>query len=70
MAITAICQPGMPPTATVRTTVAGPVTTPGPVAPAGAPGRGTVAVDARAVPGNATAMTPRLASQTPSLLEP
>ena len=36
----------------------------------GAPGRGTIAIDAGAAPANATAMTPRLASKTPSLLKP
>ena len=63
-AIAAICQPGMPPTTTVRTTVAGAV--PPPELPL--PPTGIIDVDAKALLAKLTAMTARLASTAPSRL--
>src|SRR5215813_1814652 len=60
-AIKAICQPGMPPTTTVRTTVAG--------AGAGLPPEpptGITVVDAEALPAKPRPMATRLASISPS----
>src|SRR6185312_8553689 len=63
-AIAAICQPGMPPTTTVWTTVAGAV------APSWLPlpPTGIIDVDAEALLAKLTAMTARLASTAPSRL--
>ena len=63
-AIAAICQPGMPPTTTVCTTVAGAVVPSWPPLPP----TGITDVDAMALLAKLTATTARLASTAPSRL--